>query len=209
MVLVSGTTQNLQMVLSIFLSFFWNFEHIWKLLRIYRTFSGGSANLLFFPEYSRGMRSNPEGLFCGSSLLGYRFFAEQERFGAFLRNGLRFIVLESFGSLPTELYYLPKRQESFEVLLRNPREFPFGMRRTLLVSYILSETISSSMDDAKCFVYILRSHLLCRKYLNSSAQNVRNYPWFRKIYTEPLDDLRNYALFHRMYTDSFDVSRNL
>ncbi len=52
MVLLVGTPQNLQKVLSNFLSFFWNFGHIWKLLEIYRTFSGGSANLLYFFESS-------------------------------------------------------------------------------------------------------------------------------------------------------------
>ncbi len=48
MVLEVDKIQNPQRVLSKFLSFFWNFGHIWKLLKIYRTFSGGSANLLFF-----------------------------------------------------------------------------------------------------------------------------------------------------------------
>jgi len=48
MVLPLGKTQNLQKVLSNFLSFFWNFGHIWMLLQICRTFLGGSANLLFF-----------------------------------------------------------------------------------------------------------------------------------------------------------------
>jgi hypothetical protein len=48
MVLVVDKTQNPQRVLSNFLSFFWNFWNIWKLLKICKTFSGGSANLLFF-----------------------------------------------------------------------------------------------------------------------------------------------------------------
>ena len=48
MVLLVGKTPNLQKVLSNFLSFFWNFGHIWMLLEIYRTFSRGSAKLLFF-----------------------------------------------------------------------------------------------------------------------------------------------------------------
>jgi hypothetical protein len=48
MVLRLGKTQNLQKVLSNFLSVFWDFEHISRLLEIYRTFSKGSAKLLIF-----------------------------------------------------------------------------------------------------------------------------------------------------------------
>ncbi len=51
MVLLVNTLQNPQEVLSNFLSFFWDFGHIWMLLEIYGTFSGGSVNLLFFSEY--------------------------------------------------------------------------------------------------------------------------------------------------------------
>lgn len=48
MVLRLGKTQNLQKVLYKFLSFFWDFGHIWSILEIYRTFSKGSINLLYF-----------------------------------------------------------------------------------------------------------------------------------------------------------------
>ena len=48
MVLRLGKTQNLQKILSKFLSFSWDFGHIWRILEIYRTFSEGSANLLYF-----------------------------------------------------------------------------------------------------------------------------------------------------------------
>ena len=48
MVLRLGKTQNLQKVLYKFLSFFWDFGHIWSILEIYRTFSEGSVNLLYF-----------------------------------------------------------------------------------------------------------------------------------------------------------------
>ncbi len=48
MVLRVGKTQNLQKVLSNFLSVFLDFGHIWRLLEIGRTFSKGPAKLLFF-----------------------------------------------------------------------------------------------------------------------------------------------------------------
>jgi len=62
--------QNLKKVLSSFLSVFWDFGHIWRLLEIYRTFSKGSAKLLFFRvdnqffSYSAWCE-----LFCNQSLL--------------------------------------------------------------------------------------------------------------------------------------------
>ena len=57
MVLRLGKTQNLQKVLYKFLSFFWDFGHIWSILEIYRTFSEGSVNLLYFFQsgYTHGV----------------------------------------------------------------------------------------------------------------------------------------------------------
>ena len=48
MVLDLGKTQNLEKVLSKFLSFSWRLWHIRSILEIYKAFSEGSVNLLYF-----------------------------------------------------------------------------------------------------------------------------------------------------------------
>ncbi len=53
MVLSVDTLQNPQKVLSNFLSFFWDFGHIWMLLEISRTFSRGAVKLLFFQSRAK------------------------------------------------------------------------------------------------------------------------------------------------------------
>ncbi len=66
MVLRLGKTQNLQKVLSNFLSVFCDFGHISRLSEIYRTFSKGSAKLLFFQS---GLLLFFTSLFCISPVL--------------------------------------------------------------------------------------------------------------------------------------------
>ncbi len=55
MLLLVGTPQNLQKVLPNFLSFFWNFGHIWKLLESTEPFRGVLQTSFIFSEYDKAI----------------------------------------------------------------------------------------------------------------------------------------------------------